>query len=494
VLCGIPALEVAAHRREWADTLIPELKALVLRPGPDRARTIRILLDFGVDPRTLVEEWIAREDSLIRSNDFHRAIRCLGALGEDVAGVEPWLLGILRGELPADVSPDSATVYRTDAADALGDIRWEDDRTVVASLREVLRAGDEHFMVQSSSATALLALRPGDPAAVAWFEWVLLGEDDISSNLVSSQWLPRLGSRAVGIGDIVARGIDEASSETEVSRWVRLAAALGPEARSAIPQLLGELRRPTEERSRWASELAAGALAAIGDAAVPALFDALLDPDPRLRSGAAHALRESPASLEAGVALFVATLARQPQELREWNAQAFGPIVASHPEAAPILRALAGDEVDGVRIAALRSLGADRSAATIRLVTERLRDRSIGPDERAAAMDAIGEIGPAAAGALSDLLARLERSDRHEAGSLARALGGIGEAALADLLRCLDEPGKELPSIRALGEMGAKAGPAVPSLRRRLRDPRPAIRAAAAHALERIEFPTARPR
>ena len=92
---------------------------------------------------------------------------------------------------------------------------------------------------------------------------------------------------------------------------------------------------------------------------------------------------------------------------------------------------------------------------------------------RAAAILAIGEIGPKAESAKSILLLRL--LDPGAIGPSARpleeALAGIGKAAVPDLMKHLEGPSKStrIRCIETLGLIGPDAGPAVPSLVQQLR-------------------------
>ncbi len=110
-------------------------------------------------------------------------------------------------------------------------------------------------------------------------------------------------------------------------------------------------------------------------------------------------------------------------------------------------------------------------------------------------MDALAKIGPDAAAALPDLLARLGSFDpsrsqhvRGTEGALPRALGALGPVAVESLTHALDVPSKRLDALRALFEAGPSANPARGRVRELLRNENEAVRRAADRTLDRIEF------
>jgi HEAT repeat protein len=152
----------------------------------------------------------------------------------------------------------------------------------------------------------------------------------------------------------------------------------------------------------------------------------------------------------------------------------------------PLLAALSADD-DGRRRAALDAL-ARRADPTTTTPVASLARRSDDPEERRLALAALARIGgadavaalvtiatdPARTAAVVDALATL---DGRQLPWVARGL------ALADVhVRCA--------TIEALGRMGG--GGAAPLLAGALHDPEPAVRVAAAHALERLDLRDAR--
>jgi HEAT repeat protein len=94
---------------------------------------------------------------------------------------------------------------------------------------------------------------------------------------------------------------------------------------------------------------------------------------------------------------------------------------------------------------------------------------SSDPKVRRAAIDASQELGPEATGLVPELASALGREDRAGREAVCRALGGIGAGAVAALLRVVRQPRTPRAALTALGEIGPAAKDAVTELRKFVR-------------------------
>jgi HEAT repeat protein len=224
---------------------------------------------------------------------------------------------------------------------------------------------------------------------------------------------------------------------------MRLLGAIGPDAREAIPAILGQapLRTGSDEESA-----ALEALAGIGAAAVPHLLPLLKEKDRKARHFAIRALgRIGPAASAAG------------EELRS--------VMAADRNLRP------------AAAAALAAMGPEDRALVIETI--------LGEDDPAI-VQAIGEAGiePGAALAILERVIRTPGTQvRDEA---VTALGRVGKAAIPLLIDVIEDPELGERAIRTLADFEAAAAPGIPSLRAALRSKDPAKRIAAARALARM--------
>lgn len=210
------------------------------------------------------------------------------------------------------------------------------------------------------------------------------------------------------------------------------AGALG---KPAIPLLIKRL----EDDEASVRAAAAGALGVIGTASpdpIPPLLELLID-ESEVAGTAANALgkwQELPASVVPGLMAFV----RRARTTGNWNMTASSAFRAFGKVAAPPKSVL-----DALR-ASIRALD----------------------DEYNAAMDAVTNLGPAAAPAVPDLLALLQREQVPH--GVVKALTHIGGPAFDALAAILDGPDEEARTriIQRLWDLGADAAPLVPVLMR----------------------------
>lgn len=196
--------------------------------------------------------------------------------------------------------------------------------------------------------------------------------------------------------------------------------------------------------------------------ALPALADALHDPDPQVRLQALDTLEE------------------------------MGPAVASIVGA--VIRATEDPDLF-VRWAAVRVLGKMgpvNVAASVPALARRLCDTDLNVD--LAAANALESYGPAARGAVPALIARLDAPDAELRIALIDALMGIGmesAPAIPALTQLLGDSDARVrtAAAQALGRFGPLAREAVPALERTLNDSSAEVRRAASDALLSVVQP-----
>jgi HEAT repeat protein len=310
------------------------------------------------------------------------------------------------------------------------------------------------------------------------------------------------------------------------SRRRRLGAAkalswMGAAAAPLLPDLDRLLREGADEEIAAAAE----ALSGMGEAAVPTLTAALASGGPRVRGGAAPALRRAAAagpsaaaraaireglgkalgdseaevrvaavlglsSLEgdAGelVPLLTARLEDPDAEVKKAAEVALFNLPAEATVAAliDVLSVGSAAAVEGAA-SALGRIGARARAAIPSLVEALARAEEL--DERSPLPEAIARFGLEAAGPMVDALAGAEVTPAGARG-LAQGLAAVGPDAVPLLAGALRHEAAPVRSgaAAALGGIGAASASAVEPLSRALGDPDPAVRASAARALGRI--------
>jgi HEAT repeat protein len=232
--------------------------------------------------------------------------------------------------------------------------------------------------------------------------------------------------------------------------------AASPDSTPDVKQLIRALKNPNPTtRADAATNL--GLLGLAAREAVPALAEALADPEDQVRMAAVAALEE----------------------------------VGPGPEAIPLIaKALRkAITVDPWKAAsALVQMG--RTEGSLPYLIELLKDKH--PLVRAAAAGAIREGGPKAAGAVPALINALRDPDPRVRDHAARAVEAVGPAAnqaVPALIENLQYPTDwevRRSAARALGSIGRKAQEAVPALKNALSDPDESVRLEAAEAIKKI--------
>jgi HEAT repeat protein len=173
-----------------------------------------------------------------------------------------------------------------------------------------------------------------------------------------------------------------------------------------------------------------------------------------------------------------------------YAASALGELGLKAKAAAPQLHAaLKNPEVRGIAAHALAEIDAN-SLENITALIDLLKNDPHKEARRSAAAS-LGKIGPAAKAAIPELRAALQGDAKGGWWVAADALAKIGGAEVVPvLIEALANPDDDirLTSMRALGNLGVVARPALmPLAKARQEDPRASNRAAAAEALRKIE-------
>lgn len=266
----------------------------------------------------------------------------------------------------------------------------------------------------------------------------------------------------VPLDDLPKLLVDLAAADPKVrERAARRLGGFGPRTRQAVPDLLKALRKPDEVGEVRAAILAA--LRAIGPAKeqVTVLSAALGDAGaPAARVYAADALGQLGAEAESVVPALIEALADPETDVRRAAAMALskiGRVTVRGQVMAALLRSLKDKERE-VRIASANGLlgmgaPAPADAPTLKAL---LADRSHSPEGRVYAASALGELGAEHIPILAD------------------AAGNDPDAGVVQ------------KAVEALGSLKAKTKEAGQALTKAVTHPQPAVRIAAAAALGQI--------
>jgi HEAT repeat protein len=286
-------------------------------------------------------------------------------------------------------------------------------------------------------------------------------------------------------GKTVSAWIKELEGKAVLGRVQAINALIqaGPEARKAVPALIGLFR---DRDSTFLHPLAAVALARIGPDAVPQLGKMLADEAETIRGGCALALGLIGPSARPAVGALTTALADRTSVVRFAAAQALGRIGSPARTALPALRKALADSDSSVRVGAAQALfliaGDTRG---VPVLAAEVRDAK--GTATSAAIAVLAEMGPKAKEAAKDLQALA-----HKAGQPALRLQSAeawyrvsgDSAALAVVEKALADPSAELrrSAVATLGSLGGVAK-AVALLVKLLGDSDPLIRREAACAL-----------
>ena len=326
---------------------------------------------------------------------------------------------------------------------------------------------------------------------------------------------------------VLARALESADP---VIRWQAgyVLHRMGPGAAAATPALVRAARDP-DENVRWAAVYALGAMAPASSDVVPALVEALDDPSALVASHAAGALGPLGPGAASAVRALIEAVRKGDVVVKAEAARALGDLGRSGREAVPVLLGALGedrdwryesytyefsslglgDEIpvrrDGLEIglldgrielikAALR-IGVD-VGEVLPCLSKLVSDTSY--DVRQEACMALGRIGPAAGGAVPNLVERLRDEDTRQMFppactatnyAAADALAAIGTAAVPPLVEALgsSDSRTRYGSAWALAKMGHADGKIVEAFRSTLSDAPLKVTLTVARGLKRFD-------
>ena len=339
---------------------------------------------------------------------------------------------------------------------------------------------------------SLVAEPPPDVAKLA----AQLSSTDRDTRREAGHALEKLGPAAKTALPELIKALDDSDKQVWANAFSAIA-AIGPDAAAAIPRLVDalDLRKSTDYRERDKAQKrmrAAHALACIGDAARPALIEALKANDTGLRLGAAKALGEMGAHSRDAIPGLIENLGHADEELRgevietlarigkdavtplskslAWpdpklrsgSARALAAIGADAAPAGPALLALLQSEKENAVRAALLTAMPRIGLPQEQIVPPLVKAFRNGDAEiQSAALNGLLAIRPAEKAVVPALAALLMDSQPGISERAALALGRLGPAARAALPALVALAEKQEKFRTALTEIG---GPAVPEL------------------------------
>ncbi len=318
-------------------------------------------------------------------------------------------------------------------------------------------------------------------------EWIgALKGDDSETHLRAVRAL-------VEIGEPAYPALSDALGNPDEPLWEHTVEALVKIGERAVPVLLAAIYTERSGDLRHSGGVAA--IQQMGETAHPALRRALRDDDQMVRFAAITALRMqvmSPAKDAAIKVLDEVLQSHKDAPIRVHAAEAIGYAGLWYPTPQEGVDALAralkdpDDKVKGMAAISLVRLRAWRGKDVVPLLVTALKsDEEIMPYF---AVEALGQLGPAAEQAVPELLEAVRRDDRFVAAGAAQALGKIGAAAVPALLESLNSPNEAVRAhaARALGGAGGGSQVVILKLIAALKHEDAGVRAAAAHALGEI--------
>ncbi len=214
-----------------------------------------------------------------------------------------------------------------------------------------------------------------------------------------------------------------------------------------------------DQPTRLAALHRLGRLGHRSESAVVELTSGLADPAPEIRAATAEVLGRIGSSAEPANPVLIAAL-RDPE--RAVRSAAAAALIRTRPDARQAIPALAASlraDPEGFAAPAVDSLAAMGEPA-VPVAIELLREASsLLPPIGA---QVLARLGPAARGAVSELIAALHRPERETREQAAAALASIGEPALDALTQAIrdHDPRVRGGAARALELMGNGARPA----------------------------------
>ncbi|MGA2066615.1 MAG: HEAT repeat domain-containing protein [Thermoguttaceae bacterium] len=413
-----------------------------------------------------------RDDS---SKTRKNALAAIGAVGLDDPKFADQLVQALKAERDPGVAYEAGKALRgLEPATIPVLVRFLGDRSIPEDLRRDLFA-------------ALAAMRPDAGPAVQELVKAVRDRDD----KIRRSALEALAHCDPGVPGTAEALVSLVDNQDQHVFWevCNTAVKFGPQLRPAVPKLIKFIRDNPRSSGAFKAAEALGWIGVGSKEVVEALRMAAVH-EPEAASIALWRVGERDKAMLARV---IEKFNRSPSK---WLALELGTLGAAAKSAQPALERLLGDGESYNRIAAALALWRIDHANAPRCVAALLRDiddPAFGGD----AMAALGEMGPDARRAIPALAEHLAAKDLTVRVDAARALYRIDRsrapAIVEVMVRDLSATVWDKPEYAAemLGEMGADARPAVEALRKRTKDPDPALRRAAIRALRNIEKPAA---
>lgn len=379
--------------------------------------------------------------ALLNSDDLalqHEAIVALGRIGPEARKAVPALTKLLDAD---------SLIVRHSSLHALRTI-GEDSKPALDRIRPLAKNKDP--MLNVAAAWALIGIDPDSKADRESALPVLtagLGDKSADVRNDAGLALSEIGAPAVAAV--------EAASKTSTAAAISacdVLAAIGPDAKSAVPTLL-KLLEDEGPMVSWHAARALGEIGASPETVIPALVKGLQSPVAENRAASAVAIGSYGAAAKGSVAAVAAL----------WK-----------------------DREPSVRIAACHALGEMGPAAAGAVVQlDKALDDEVGTVTLAAA-DALGRVGESA---VAPLTARLKDPGlRQLAAAVLGGMGPVAKGSVPVLIKLLDE--QDLPTRRAallaLASIGPDAKDAAPALRKKLETADDRGRAGAVYGLVKI--------
>jgi HEAT repeat protein len=435
--------KVSRDRRAIIFSKVADLK------GKHPGERIKHRIDGGLHPREskVVQDWAEPGKIAVCFQTGREAVTCIGPYWYQSAAQDDEWWSMVRGRW------DLALAYLGSAE------RLREHVTAMLAGREVVITAirlDEHG-AKTYQAVYSKNLAPGTPRPV----W----------RLRASLNMPGTVEEAANDRTVVGFGAGDAEDVPPLARALR-----DPEAKAA------------------ARAAAADDLARIGRtarAAVPALREALQDPDRFVRVRAAAALAQIDPRNGDALPTLIAMMKDADAPIRRAAVEAAGNLGPKAKSAVGELLRAARDDDPAVRWAAVEALGrvGPEAKAAVPLLTEALRDAAL----RVIAADALGGIGPAAAAAAPALTRALGEADPNLRWTAATALvrtkdPSAPETAAPVFVEALksNDPRTRWDGVWYLEQLGPQAKGQVPALTALVKDGDPRVRGAALAALEKV--------
>jgi HEAT repeat protein len=405
------------------------------------------------------------------------------SLGKEAAPAADLVLQRLEGaeederahaaEVLATIAPDSEIAPAAIAAQLFQP--YEEDYTpgvfryalakygarALPPLEQALASGDSKKVNPAAAALGELGKR-AKPALPKLIE--LLAGDDPDVAIAAASAIAHIEPHTDGVVPILIPALDAENAQQRREAFEALS-RLGPRAAPAVDKLINLL--DDEEWSSWAASV----LGRIGPAAAPAvpkLVEMMQSDD--YEYDAVMALRGIGEAAHDAVPELVAGLSN---ERRHWMAvSALSSMGKAGEPAIAVLTDLLANE--DWQLDAARALGRfeERAAPAVDALVN-LLDRD-DVELQAAAVEALGSIGPAAAASETKLIALLEGGNPRVRDEAVGALGKLKTPnALPTLMKALAESqgGLKRSVLAAIGNLGPDAAPAVAMLIEAVDDP-----------------------